>query len=106
MALTEVVELDSNLMHAVAFTSRPPLFYWQPATLAIMQAVMDWRQAGLEACYTIDAGPNVHVICQAHDSERVISQLAKIKGVQSVLTARSGGPAYCLPDPPSVLENC
>ena len=62
-ALAQVVELDSNMMHAVMMTSSPPLVYWQPATLAIMHAVSTWRQQGLPACYTNDAGPNVHVLC-------------------------------------------
>jgi diphosphomevalonate decarboxylase len=56
-ALADVVELDSNLMHAVMMTSAPRLIYWQPATLGVMQAVQEWREAGLEVCYTIDAGP-------------------------------------------------
>ena len=62
-ALAQVMELDSNLMHAVMITQSPPLLYWQPATLAVMHAVQEWRGQGLAACYTIDAGPNVHVIC-------------------------------------------
>ncbi len=55
-AFTEIMEDDSNLMHAVMMTSRPPLFYWQPATLAVMQAVRSARVKGLPVCYTIDAG--------------------------------------------------
>ncbi len=46
-ALAAVMELDSNLMHAVMMTSTPSLFYWQPATLGILQAVQDWRSQGL-----------------------------------------------------------
>ena len=38
-SLAEVVELDSNLMHAVMMTSSPPLLYWRPETLAIMELV-------------------------------------------------------------------
>src|SRR3972149_3989451 len=37
-ALAEVVEADSNLMHAVMMTSTPPLYYWEPMTLGIMKA--------------------------------------------------------------------
>ena len=62
-SFAEIMEEDSNLMHAVMMTSHPPLFYWQPATLAVMQAVKAARTRGLPVCYTIDAGPNVHVIC-------------------------------------------
>jgi diphosphomevalonate decarboxylase len=92
-ALAEIVELDSNLMHAVMMTSTPPLLYWQPATVAVMQAVQAWRADGLEVCYTIDAGPNVHVLCPASAARQVAERLAKIPGVQAVLSAHPGGPA-------------
>jgi diphosphomevalonate decarboxylase len=91
-AFAEVTELDNNLMHAVMMTSRPPLLYWQPATIAIMKAVRNWRGHGLAACYTVDAGPNVHIICEQADQERVEERLRQIPGVQDVLVAYPGGP--------------
>ena len=94
-ALAEVMELDSNLMHAVMMTSEPRLLYWQPATLAVMQAVTAWRQAGLPACYTIDAGPNVHVICARATASRIAARLEELPGVARVLQAGPGGPARC-----------
>jgi diphosphomevalonate decarboxylase len=92
-AFADVTELDNNLMHAVMMTSRPQLIYWQPATIAVMKAVQAWRAAGLAACYTIDAGPNVHVICERTDQEQVQARLRQIPGVQDVLVAYPGGPA-------------
>lgn len=91
--LAEVVESDNHLMHAVMMTSRPPLLYWQPASLAVMHAVRAWRASGLQVCYTLDAGPNVHVICLAQDAEKVAKQLADIPGVSNVLKSGVGGPA-------------
>jgi len=96
-ALAELVELDSNLMHAVMTTSNPPLFYWQPETLAIMHAVQEWRLAGLPVFYTIDAGPNVHVICPADRVEEAADRLQTIPGVTGILTATTGGPARLVP---------
>jgi diphosphomevalonate decarboxylase len=89
----EMVERDSNLMHAVMMTSRPPLFYWQPPTLTVMDHVRHWRAEGLSVCYTLDAGPNVHCIC-LRDSVDVVSQrLQALSGVQSIRVAKIGGPA-------------
>ena len=48
-SLAELVELDSNLMHAVMMTSMPPLLYWQPAThgnYAVRAGVAVGRAAG------------------------------------------------------------
>ena len=91
--LAEVAELDSNLMHAVMMTSNPPLLYWKPATLEIMQAVRDWRSGGLPCFYTIDAGPNVHVICLEDEIEQLTARLQRMPGVLEVRTAAVGGPA-------------
>lgn len=92
--LAAVVELDSNLMHAVIMTSTPPVIYWQPATLAVMEAVRGWRSQGIPACYTIDAGPNVHVVCEAWAADDIEERLRDIPGVKQVLRATVGGAAY------------
>lgn len=93
-ALAAVVELDSNLMHAVMMTSTPTLFYWEPASVEIMKAVPGWRREGLATCYTLDAGPNVHVLCGATEAPVVKARLEQIPGVNQVLTAAAGGGAH------------
>jgi diphosphomevalonate decarboxylase len=89
----EIVELDSNLMHAVMMTSSPGLFYWKPVTLALMQAVQEWRKEGLPVCYTIDAGPNVHVLCLSVVAGEIESRIRGMEGIQDVLNAQPGGAA-------------
>jgi diphosphomevalonate decarboxylase len=95
-SLAEVVELDSLMMHAVMITSSPVLMYWQPATIAVMQAVSEWRRGGLPACTTIDAGPNVHVLCPANASTEVARRLSRMAGVKRVVKTHAGGPARLL----------
>jgi diphosphomevalonate decarboxylase len=95
-AFAEVVEHDSNLMHAVMMTSRPPLFYWLPPSLAIMESVRAWRKEGLQVCYTLDAGPNVHCICVRKDAETVMNRLRAMSGVVQVLSAAPGAGAVVL----------
>ena len=54
----DLVEEDSNLMHAVMMTSDPPLFYWEPLSFAIMKAVRYWRTVeNLQVCYTWTPDP-------------------------------------------------
>jgi diphosphomevalonate decarboxylase len=96
-AFAAVTELDSNLMHAVMMTSQPPLFYWQPQSLAIMQAVKHWQVEGLPVTYTLDAGPNVHVICLRSALSEVLGRLREIPGVLDVLKGLPAGPARLLP---------
>lgn len=89
--LAELVELDSNLMHAVMMTSNPALFYWEPITLAIMKAVRRWRtEDELAVCYTIDAGPNVHCLCPPEAAPEVERRLRDNLDVNRLLIATPG----------------
>jgi diphosphomevalonate decarboxylase len=93
ITFASIVELDSDMMHAVMMTSTPSLHYWKPASLDVMTCVRQWRVEGIPVCYTVDAGPNVHVLCPEGEVRRVEQMLREINGVQNVLVARPGGPA-------------
>lgn len=95
-AFAAIVEQDSDMMHAVMMTSVPGLFYWQPASVTIMSAVREWRAGGLPVCYTVDAGPNIHIICPREHARSVERRVRKLPGVQDVLVAGVGGPARIL----------
>ena len=92
-SFASIVELDSDMMHAVMMTSAPALHYWKPASLAVMEAVRAWRADGLPVCYTVDAGANVHVITVESEAHAVEKNLRAINGVNDVLVARAGGAA-------------
>ena len=97
-ALAEIIEQDSNLMHAVMMTSQPPLFYWEPGSLELMRLVKAWRAAGIPAAYTLDAGPNVHVICETSALAEVRRRLEELPFVRQILVAHPGGPV-CITTP-------
>jgi diphosphomevalonate decarboxylase len=93
VTFADIIELDSDMMHAVMMTSTPPLMYWQAATLDIFHAVREWRADGLPCAYTVDAGANVHVICPREQAGAVETRLRDLPGVRDVLVATVGGPA-------------
>ena len=95
-ALALICELDSNLMHAVMMTSSPALFYLEPASLEIMKAISAWRQSGLPVFYTVDAGPNVHILTQADTAAQIIERLGQFPSVKTVCSARAGGAAHLI----------
>jgi diphosphomevalonate decarboxylase len=89
--LGPVVEMDALAMHGVMMTSRPALLYWLPATITVLQAVRAWRQEGIEVYFTLDAGPNVHCLCEAGQAEEVEGRLRRLPGVLEVLASGPGG---------------
>jgi diphosphomevalonate decarboxylase len=92
-SFADIIEHDSDMMHAVMMTSSPPLMYWQSATLNILHAVREWREGGLPAAYTVDAGPNVHVLCPRAQAAEIEKRLKGLPGVKDVLVAGAGGAA-------------
>jgi len=92
-AFANIIEHDSDMMHAVMMTSTPPLMYWQSATLGIFHAVREWRSKGLPVAYTVDAGANVHVICLGEYAKEAENRLRELPGVTDVLVAGVGGAA-------------
>jgi diphosphomevalonate decarboxylase len=99
-AFASIVELDSDMMHAVMMTSTPALHYWKPASLEVMNRVRQWRSEGFPVCYTVDAGPNIHVICPETEAQIIDKRLREIRGVDNVLVARAGGPAKLVENSP------
>jgi diphosphomevalonate decarboxylase len=83
-------EADTLAMHAVMMTSQPSLLYWQPATVAVLQAVQIWRRGGLDVYFSLDAGPNVHCFCEAVDAAEVRRRLEAVPGVIDVLDSGPG----------------
>lgn len=92
-AMAEMIELDSTMMHAVMMTSRPALMYWESTSISIMKNVQKWRASGIPVCYTMDAGPNVHVITTKDYSEDIYQKLTSIKGIMQIFIATVGGKA-------------
>ena len=80
-----ILEHETLEMHAVMMTQTPSLIYWEPATLELIKIVMDWRDAGLQVFFTIDAGPQVHLICEKKNIAEVEKLLRKIKEVKQVI---------------------
>lgn len=89
-SLGAVLEEDAIELHLVAMSSRPPIFYWAPATLAVMQTVRALRASGVRAYYTMDAGANVHVLCDPADEDAVAAALAGTAGVVDLVRDRTG----------------
>jgi diphosphomevalonate decarboxylase len=82
--LASVAEHNCLKMHSVMWASRPPVVYWNSATLDCLQTVRDMQSGGAAAFFTIDAGPQVKVICMPEDEARVIEALSQVAGVNAV----------------------
>ncbi|MBN1650396.1 MAG: hypothetical protein JW857_03655 [Bacteroidales bacterium] len=74
----EVVENEALSLHALMMSSKPWYSLLHPNTLIILDKIRDFREkSGLFICFTLDAGPNVHVLYSTDDEQEVKSFIEK-----------------------------
>ncbi len=88
-ALGEQMERSTYEMHATMISAWPPVRYWQEGTVACLRTVEELRAQGVGAWSTMDAGPNVKVLCEAAQAEGVAERLREHAARVEVL--RIGG---------------
>ncbi|OGQ88367.1 MAG: diphosphomevalonate decarboxylase [Deltaproteobacteria bacterium RIFOXYA12_FULL_58_15] len=95
-ALGTVAEHSCLKMHAVALAAKPGLLYWNAATVALIHAVREGRSSGIAMFFTIDAGPQVKVFCEAKDATTVARIIEGVDGVARVIRTSIGPGAVLL----------
>lgn len=94
----EIAERNALGMHATMLAARPGVRYMSPASLTVLDCVGQLRRDGVLAYATMDAGPNVKVLCRQVDAEQVAKSVREVVGDGAVHIARPGRGAYLLPE--------
>lgn len=76
-AVGELTEANALRMHQTTTTANPPFSYLTEASYEAMDKVKELRQAGEQCYFTMDAGPNVKVLCLEKDLDRLAEILTK-----------------------------
>ncbi|MFF6782681.1 diphosphomevalonate decarboxylase [Streptomyces sp. NPDC012510] len=95
-AVGEIAERNALGMHATMLAARPAVRYLAPATLTVLDSVLQLRRDGVAAYATMDAGPNVKVLCRRGDADRVAGALRGAVPDGQVLVAGPGPGARLL----------
>ena len=77
-------------MHATVITTRPSIIYWNKATIETIQSVIRWRDEGLKCYFTIDAGPQVKIICLEKDVGEIIEKCKNLEGLKDIIVTKPG----------------
>lgn len=86
----QVAERNALRMHASMLGAVPPIRYLGADSFAVLDAVAALRAEGLTAYATMDAGPNVKVLCPAGQASRIAEALARVVPAASIITAGMG----------------
>jgi diphosphomevalonate decarboxylase len=88
--LGTAMERSTWKMHSTALTADPSIRYIRSTSLAVIEQVEHMRSKGIGAWWTMDAGPNVKVLCEREDAENVANRLRALVPTVEVLSV--GGP--------------
>ena len=80
-----LVEEETLSMHLIMMTQKPPLYYWSGKTIEIIKKIVELRKKGIEGYYTIDAGENVHLICQKNDQKKFFDYFINQPEVEEII---------------------
>lgn len=68
----EIVEEEALMLHAMMMTSSPSYILLRPESLLLIEKIRSYRsETQLPVCFTIDAGPNIHLLYPASCKDQV-----------------------------------
>lgn len=88
--LAAIAEHNCLKMHSIMWASRPPMVYWNAATMRCLQTIRRLQGDGLNVFFTIDAGPQVKAVCLPEHAESVREALSATDGVVQIMTSGLG----------------
>lgn len=89
-ALGRITEANGLKMHATTLAAVPPFTYWSPQSLLAMDLVRQLRATGTECYFTMDAGPNVKVLCRRQDEAAVQQAFSNSFSSDRLILAHAG----------------
>lgn len=94
----EIAERSALKMHALNLSANPPFNYWSPDSIVAMRKVTELREMGYPVYLTMDAGPNVKLICKASQLEEIYAILKKDYREEQLVMAKPGPGMQILED--------
>ena len=71
-AFVRIVESEALTLHSMMMTSDPYFLLMKPNTISIIEKIWEFRnKTGIQICFTLDAGPNVHLLYPAENKEEI-----------------------------------
>lgn len=71
----KIAEHNAMRMHATMLSSNPPIMYFEEKSIRAINKIKELRENGFDIFYTMDAGPNVKIICKKSEAKDIINQM-------------------------------
>ncbi|NLC55065.1 MAG: diphosphomevalonate decarboxylase [Erysipelothrix sp.] len=86
----EISERNALKMHATMLAAKPPIMYFEPNSILVIQIVQQLREKGIAAYFTMDAGPNVKILCKLSDANTIKEDLLKSFDKKDIIVTKVG----------------
>ncbi len=88
----EIAQDNAMSMHMTMMSSAPSILYFQPKTIEIMHRLLHLQQTSNQLYFTMDAGPNIKVLIEHKNKEKIYKQLKDIcKGIDIIYSQPAKG---------------
>ena len=92
----DIAEYSCFKMHGLALSARPAILYWNELTVTLIHEIRNLRKQGISAYVTIDAGPQIKVLCLPESTDAVMNHLQNIDGIKQILKTTIGPGAHII----------
>ena len=89
--LEKVTEENCNFMHEVMKTSKPSIIYMNDVTHSCIAEIENLRASGHKLFYTIDAGPQIKIICDPKSANTIKDTISQRTDVIDIIHTGLGG---------------
>jgi len=88
--LGKTMEHNCLKMHATMITTIPSIIYWKPSTLEVIEKIKEIRNNGYQCYYTMDAGPNIKLICEDNSLKNIKEELETLNCIKKIMVSKCG----------------
>jgi len=84
-----LAEEDTLNLHAITMTGKSHMLLWEPDTIRVVRKLINERNDGVQAWYSMDTGPSVFINTRKENSRTIAKCLTEI-GFKNVVVSEIG----------------
>jgi diphosphomevalonate decarboxylase len=88
--LGKITESNALKMHATMLGANPPFCYFEADSIKVMQVVEELRCEGVPCYFTMDAGPNVKILCRNSQAPIIMNRLKQMFKPEQIILSGVG----------------
>lgn len=88
--LGSISEENAMRMHALTLSASPDYTYFDGKSLQVIKTIQSLRSNGIPCYFTMDAGPNIKVLVEPQNTDKVVQELKSLFSTDQIVVAAPG----------------